>query len=102
MERAKKDLPAFPREKAELLDYLGMQGREDAGQIAEGVIRVLQKSRAMLCVIPAWDWLGLGQEARINQPGTSEGNWTWRARPDAFTPGLAERIRAVCESCSRV
>jgi 4-alpha-glucanotransferase len=29
-------------------------------------------------VVPLQDILGLGSEARINGPGTPQGNWQWR------------------------
>jgi 4-alpha-glucanotransferase len=29
-------------------------------------------------VVPLQDLLQLGDEARFNTPGTSEGNWQWR------------------------
>ena len=32
-------------------------------------------SRAEVAVIPIWDILSLGDEGRVNTPGTSEGNW---------------------------
>ena len=42
-------------------------------------------SRAALAVAPLQDVLSLGTEARMNLPGTEEGNWQWRfarRRPD--------------------
>jgi 4-alpha-glucanotransferase len=43
-------------------------------------------SPAKLAVIPMQDLLGLGSEARMNLPGTLEGNWIWRlqASPQAL------------------
>jgi len=35
-------------------------------------------SIANLAVIPMQDVLGLGGNARMNRPGTLEGNWQWR------------------------
>jgi len=33
---------------------------------------------AELAVVPLQDLLELGEEARFNTPGTTEGNWSWR------------------------
>ena len=44
-------------------------------------------SPARVCVLTVQDLLGLGAEARMNTPSTTEGNWVWRltAIPDAAT-----------------
>ena len=58
-----------------------------------GMIRGAMSSPADLCIIPLQDYLELGEEARMNFPGTqSDKNWTWRARPGYLHDGLAERI----------
>jgi len=57
------------------------------------LIRAVLASVADTTVIPLQDVLGLGSEARMNLPGTSNGNWRWRSRPDALTPQLAERLK---------
>lgn len=43
-------------------------------------------------MIPLQDWLELGAEGRMNYPGTTEGNWTWRALPGTMDHALAEKI----------
>jgi 4-alpha-glucanotransferase len=50
-------------------------------------------SKAALSVVPAQDLLGLGSEARMNFPGKTRGNWSWRLEPGALTPELAARLR---------
>ena len=42
------------------------------------------------------DLLTLGSEARFNTPGTSQGNWSWRYRPEqlrALDDGGAKYLR---------
>lgn len=56
-------------------------------------IRMAQSSVARICIIPIQDYLGLGNEARINQPSTLGGNWSWRMQEGEFTAELAEKIR---------
>ncbi len=61
-----------------------------------GVIRTAFSSVADTCIIPMQDILCLGQQARMNCPGTqSDANWTWRAEPGCMTGALAKRLRAM-------
>jgi 4-alpha-glucanotransferase len=57
-----------------------------------GFIRGAFSSVADMCIIPMQDFLGLGEEARMNIPSTLGNNWTWRMKEDALTEGLAEKI----------
>lgn len=41
-------------------------------------IKAVMDSRAETAMIPMWDILSLGDEGRINRPGVTGGNWTWR------------------------
>ena len=41
-------------------------------------IETLFLSKTKWVIIPLQDILGLDSEARLNTPGTREGNWTWR------------------------
>lgn len=43
----------------------------------EGLMRLARESRASMAIHPLQDVLGLGEEARMNTPGTFEGNWAW-------------------------
>ena len=58
-------------------------------------------SRAALAIAPLQDVLGLGPEARMNLPGTDEGNWTWRYAGRALTDASAARLRALTEQTGR-
>ncbi len=59
-------------------------------------------SVADTAIIPLQDLLGLGGEARMNQPGTvGGGNWRWRCTADNFSPALKERLREVTVRCRR-
>lgn len=49
---------------------------EDA--VTAAMVAALLHSRARLVMLPAQDLLGLGSAARMNRPGSSRGNWTWR------------------------
>ncbi len=58
-------------------------------------------SPAALAIAPLQDVLELGHEARMNVPGTEEGNWTWRFAPGDLTRERAERLRALTSSSRR-
>ncbi len=49
-------------------------------------------SVANLAVIPMQDILELGSEARMNTPGTTEGNWKWRFQWDQLSHERAKRF----------
>ncbi len=66
------------------------------------LIELAFRSRASLAVVQAQDVLGLGSEARMNRPGTTEGNWQWRLEPGALTETLAARLRAVTAASGRL
>ncbi|MDR0678930.1 MAG: 4-alpha-glucanotransferase [Puniceicoccales bacterium] len=46
--------------------------------LIDGAMAWLAESRARWLILPIQDILHLGSYARMNIPGTTEGNWTWR------------------------
>jgi len=67
-----------------------------------GLIRLTLACRARLAIVQAQDVLGLGSQARMNDPGRTGGNWRWQMQPGALTPGLAARLRDATESTGRL
>ncbi len=74
----------------------------DYGALVWDIIREAYRSVADLCIIPIQDYLCKGKEARINTPGTSDGNWMWRLPPNYLSDDLARSIRLLTETYSRV
>lgn len=72
---------ASPEVRAFAKRYL----RSDGSDIAGDLIRAAWSSVASYAIVPMQDLLRLGSEARMNNPGTTRGNWSWRA--PAGTPG---------------
>lgn len=66
------------------------------------MICTVMRSTARLCIIPMQDYLGLGNEARINRPSTLGSNWRWRLLPGEFTPGLCARIARITACYGRI
>ena len=73
----------------------------DPADPAWSLIGAAWSSRAALAVAPLQDVLDLGAEARMNLPGTEEGNWHWRYAAGDLTPELAARLRALTVSNGR-
>jgi 4-alpha-glucanotransferase len=73
-------------EKKFALKYLGCAPSE----IHRGMMRAIWSSVAALAISPIQDLLGLPADARMNTPGTSTGNWTWRCPPRKLDAGQAE------------
>lgn len=78
-------------EKIRVRSYLGAPD----GEIHWALIRAALASVANLAIFPIQDALGLGSEARMNTPGTVEGNWTFRVDSGQLTPELAGRLRGL-------
>jgi 4-alpha-glucanotransferase len=78
--------------------YLGTSGRE----IHWDIMRLALQSPANTAIIPVPDLLGLGNEARMNTPATTRGNWTWRLQPGQLTPAVGRRLRELTETYGRL
>jgi 4-alpha-glucanotransferase len=65
------------------------------------LIELAYESRAAVAIVPAQDVLGLGSEARMNTPGRSRGNWSWRLEPGQLTSDHAGRLRELARVSDR-
>jgi 4-alpha-glucanotransferase len=54
-----------------------------------------------LAILPAQDLLHLGSEARLNRPGTVEGNWSWCLPLESLTTEFAARYRDLVQLHNR-
>jgi 4-alpha-glucanotransferase len=84
-------------ERALAREYLGCE----AENIAWGLTRAAFASIAQTAIVPVQDILELGSDARMNRPGASKGNWSWRMR-DVLTQEHAEKMRRLAEITGRV
>ena len=86
-------LTEAPRETLERAKaYMGLTEQEG---YTWGVIRTALGCVSRLCILQMQDVLELGGEARMNFPGTTGGNWTWRAAPGSFSDTLADRLHTL-------
>ena len=77
------------REKQLALSFLGTDGHE----INWDFIHLALMSAADTAIIPMQDILGLGSEARMNLPGRTQGNWSWRFVPEMLTEDITTRLK---------
>jgi 4-alpha-glucanotransferase len=67
-----------------------------------GLIRYTFSSVAHVAMVQTQDVLGLGSEARMNQPGEAGSSWRWQLQRGALTPALGRRLRAATEEAGRL
>jgi 4-alpha-glucanotransferase len=78
-------------DKKRLTDYLGRKVSKTT--VYEDLIRLALQSVAQLAVFPLQDLLGLGQEAIMNKPSTTKGNWSWRFTEAQLSEKEASKVR---------
>ena len=76
-------------------------GTAPSDQIAGQLIETAMGTDADLAITPLQDYLGLGSEARLNTPGTSDGNWQWQFDWNMLDDGLIAGIRELVERSGR-
>jgi 4-alpha-glucanotransferase len=75
-------------ERTYIYDYLGSPSLS----LHCALIHAALASVANLAIIPMQDILELGTEHRMNIPGTTTGNWSWRFQWDQLTHERASRL----------
>ncbi len=66
-----------------LMEYCGYEG--DFDRCYGEVLRTMFASHAGLLVLPVQDLLYFGRDTRLNRPGDSDGNWSWRLTSEQAT-----------------
>lgn len=77
-----------------LRDYCGS---DSAREPARALTRLAFESPAQLAIVPMQDLLGLPASARMNLPGSPQGNWCWR-----IGSGWHRRSRALAKDLRRL
>jgi 4-alpha-glucanotransferase len=75
-------------ERGHVLRYLSADGQD----IHWDMVRAALRCPSDTAILLAQDLLGLGSAARMNLPGSADGNWQWRLTPGALTPEVAGRL----------
>lgn len=77
-------------------------GADSTEPLHFAVMRMAARSVANDCVFPMQDALGKGSEARMNTPGTTVGNWTYRIQNEDLGREVAERMRLLAHETGRI
>lgn len=85
----------FDFAKQPILDYLGTDGSD----IHRDFCMLAMRSACKWAILPLQDVLGTG--ARMNTPGTVDGNWRWRCPEELITPEVSEWLRSLTEKYGR-
>src|SRR5438552_18896873 len=64
-------------------------------------VKRFKRSLAALAIAPLQDVLNLGKDARMNQPGSAEGNWRWRCTDDMLSASAWEALRNLTQASAR-
>lgn len=80
-----------------VVDYLGYPHEP----MPWPLVRAALASVSQLAIVPMQDILGLGRGQRMNTPGTTESNWSWRFGWEQIAPGLDERLRRMARMYGR-
>jgi 4-alpha-glucanotransferase len=96
-EGSTRDADQIEREREFCLRYLDTDG----AQIHWDFIRATFASVANTALVPLQDVLGLGTEARMNLPNSTEGNWAWRFAADGLTDEISARLKELTELYGR-
>lgn len=75
--------------------------RKAPGSRTQKLLTVGMASPSRLFIAQAQDVFGLGARARVNQPGTTTGNWSWRLPAQLLTRTNARALLALTRQTGR-
>ncbi len=72
-----------------------------SAEAAPALLHLAWSSPAALAIAPLQDVLNLGKDARMNRPGSADGNWRWRVTANLLSSAEFEPLRDLTRSSSR-
>ena len=75
--------------------------KSNSTQACRELIAEAYLSQARWVILPLQDILGLGEEARMNVPGTINGNWRWQLDKNLVTEEIKFWLRTQAEKTKR-
>lgn len=87
------------KERQNLFKLVGR--KVSAEEVSFEVAKLALSSVAELSVIPLQDVLGLGADARMNNPSVATGNWQWRATPHQLESDCLDKLCLATERFNR-
>ncbi len=94
---SRRDDSSINKEHDFCLEYL----KSDRREIHWDFIRAVWESIADTAIVPMQDLLGLGNEARMNLPASSSGNWSWQCLEADFSEDVSSHLRQLTEIYGR-
>ena len=82
---------AGKKDHKRLKKYVGHRVSEKTA--AHVLVKMAYGSVAKIAIAPMQDILNLGQEDRMNTPGTMHHNWTWRVEPEFLTKSVQKQLK---------
>lgn len=76
--------------KEKVKDYLKLA---DSESVSLEMIRLAMSTTAAYSIFPLQDVLSVGKEGRMNTPGRSVGNWSWRYESNDLTKELSDHLK---------
>lgn len=86
--------------KKRLFKYIGYPVKPK--DIHWELIRLALMSVANMAIVPIQDILGLNSDAKMNRPGTANGNWRWRLAPGQISKSVIQKLREMTEIYGRI
>lgn len=86
---------------ADVFQWANLSATVETKAGVNAIIKKLMETGARTVIVPLQDWLGLDSSARMNKPGTTEGNWVWRMPNDSLTSELAATVAEYVENSAR-
>jgi len=77
--------------KKKLMEYCGFEG--DWNACYDAVLRTMFASHARLLMLPVQDLLLFGKDTRLNTPGSSDGNWSYRITKEQLLSVSTQKFR---------
>jgi len=75
--------------------------KKDDFYVCQELLRLAWSSKANTAIVPLQDILCLDDRARMNIPGTAEGNWEWRVEKKMLSADYLEKIKDLTLECNR-
>lgn len=97
-------LDVYKKDLSEQCLKLGFSAdTETSKTMCLSVIELAFRSNANTVIIPLWDLLAMGEEARINLPSTvSEKNWSWRFVKSDFSDKCSKYLKEMALNSQRI
>jgi len=90
---------ASDQEKSNLNNYLSKDVKKTT--VCWDLIELALKSRSKIAIFPIQDILNLGQNSRMNVPGTANDNWKWRCSMSKIKPATMQKLADIVVETQR-